>query len=323
MRCSRGLLTQARSLLVVGVFFVTGCEAPLDLSGVEKSSTEAVLRIDMFQAAASDGQKSVLVSSTGAALVKEASADAWLRSDLKGRPSLIDVAACDNGDFIALDAEHGLWHLPIATNVWQSKQITTNEATLALTCAPDATVWVAGGFSTLLSSSDFGVSWQEFSLQEDLQFTAITFVSRELGYAAGEFGTVVKTDDGGKSWQRVNDLPNEFYPMDMLFADPSNGWVVGLNGIVWRTTDAGNSWNKEQTPVNASLYTLAGLGNSIVAVGDGGTVIVRKTQGWQVVPDVPSALSYLRAATVTPSGNLIAAGGAGTLIQLRLIADDE
>jgi photosystem II stability/assembly factor-like uncharacterized protein len=190
---------------------------------------------------------------------------------------------------------------------------------LVITCAPGNAVWVGGGFSSLWSSTDFGKTWSEFSLQEDLQFTAIDFVNTDLGFAAGEFGTVVVTKDGGKSWERGNDLPNEFYPMDIAFVDDKQGWVVGLNGIAWHTADGGASWNRETTPAKASLFALAERSGQLIAVGDGGTVIMRDADSWQRV-DVPAALTYLRAVSVTANGRLIAGGGAGTVITHALAA---
>lgn len=298
---------------------LSACEAPLDLSGVEQSKQQSILRTDMFQSGAATAERSVLVSSTGAALHRSNQADQWQRTDLPGRPSLIDATACDNGDVVALDAEHRIWHLAAGQDEWQAHPIDTPEPTLVLSCAPDNVIWVGGGFSSLWSSVDFGQSWRAFSMQEDLQFTAISFVNAALGFAAGEFGTVVKTIDGGKTWERAGDLPNEFYPMDMVFADESNAWVVGLNGIVWHSKDGANTWQKESTPVKASLYALSERDGQLIAVGDGGTVLTRQAGVWSAL-ELPAALTYLLAVAVTPNRRLIAAGGAGTVINHTLAA---
>ena len=128
--------------------------------------------------------------------------------------------------------------------------------------------------------------------------------------------------------------------------DPDNARLVALGGAVyaaecaachganlegqpnWRQRRAdgrlpapphdpsGHTWHHP----DAQLFALTKFGTDVVAVGDGGTVVRRSNGQWHNVPDVPPALAYLRAVTVTEDGRMITAGGAGTLIQAQLAA---
>lgn len=60
--------------------------------------------------------------------------------------------------------------------------------------------------------------------------------------------------------------------------DGRTGWVVGAAGLVLETDDGGYSW-RLQRPTTFDLNAVWSNGSTVVAVGDGGTVIVRDVAG--------------------------------------------
>lgn len=300
------------------VLFVAGCEAPLVLEAVEQERAKSILRFDMFQSVAHNSERTVVVSSTGIALVSDDSGVNWERFNLPGAPSLIDVSSCPNADFFALDTQHQIWRLPSGSTDWTVSALDTAEDTLSIHCAPDNTLWVTGSFSMLFSSRDNANSWQEFTLDEDLQFTKVQFFDGHNGVAVGEFGTVMVTTDGGQSWERGGDIPNEFYPMASHFRDQQSGWVGGLGGAVWATTDGGQTWERQQSSSSSPVYGINATDTQVFAVGGSGTLLEYINGEWQTLKGAPPVLSYLRGLDILPNQSLLVVGGAGTVATIPL-----
>tara|TARA_R110002110_G_scaffold105212_1_gene264716 strand:- start:7395 stop:8342 length:948 start_codon:yes stop_codon:yes gene_type:complete len=298
---------------ILAVMIGAGCEAPLNMEQVVAEQANPVRRFDMFQAAAQGAGLIVVVSSMGSAVVSDDNGNTWNRSELPGRPSLIDVTACSDGSLFALDTQRRIWQLMDEGTGWESSAIDTTENTLSIHCAPDDTLWVSASFSTLYSRAANEEGWREFSLYEDLQFTAVRFVDASTGFAVGEFGTVLVTTDGGASWDAAEPVPNEFYPMAADFMDESTGWVGGLDGVIWQTRDGAQSWERQSTPTSTPVYNISAGSNHILAAG-GSAKLVKLIDGqWENVAGAPEVFTYIRGLLSLDNGALLVAGGGGTL----------
>jgi photosystem II stability/assembly factor-like uncharacterized protein len=301
--------------VAVAAVCLVGCEAPLNLSGVQHELTNPLHRYDQFQAIARNDQQLVVVGGAGIVLSSGDNGQNWQRRELPSRPALIDVSLCPDGQFIALDTTRNLWISNTAATDWRAQPIATSEAVMALTCDEQNRIWVVGGFSTIWSSDDGGVSWNEDSFGDDAQLTSVQFVDSSTGYIAGEFGMVLKTVDGGASWEQAADLPGEFYSQAAHFVDARRGWAVGLNGAILHTSDGGDSWQSQDSGINLPLYGITGEGETLFAVGEN-SIVLRYTAGsWQVLPHDNKVLSYLRAASAD-SGSILVAGGNGALFSM-------
>lgn len=298
--------------------FLAGCEAPLDLSGVQAERAQAVQRGDLFQAVTRHQDTVLAVGGMGTVLLSSDSGQSWQRSSLPGAPFLVDAAVCPDARFYALEKTDGLWSLG-PNGEWLRQELPEMTEPQAMTCDHSNTLWITGGFSTILHSGDRGRSWESWSLDEDLYLTTIQFVNAAHGFATGEFGSVLTSDDGGASWNRAEDLPGSFYPQDAWFADPSTGWVVGLNGTIWRTDTGGQSWREVESGVSTPLYGIHGSAESLVAVGDNTTILYWRPgdRSWRPLNETKKSLTYLRGVADVGDGRFIVAGG-GTLFSARL-----
>lgn len=313
------IVTKFCAVLLIGSC-ISACEAPLNLENVELETKKNILRFDMFQSVAHNNSRVVMVSSNGAALVSDDDAINWTRYELAGRPSLISVTSCANGDFFALDSLRQVWTLLAGKSTWSSSTIDTPENTLSINCSPSGTLWVTASFSTLYSSHNGGETWKSYSLDEDLQFTEIRFVDDLNGFAFGEFGTVLITHDGGISWNRGADIPKEFYPMSTSFLDSKTGWVAGLGGVIWFTKDGAQTWERQQSINSSPIYTIIATKSGVFAVGDSGTLVQYDNNGnWKAI-EAPTMYGYLRALDVLDNDTLVVAGGAGTFSLISLVA---
>ncbi|MFC6673928.1 WD40/YVTN/BNR-like repeat-containing protein [Marinobacterium aestuariivivens] len=306
-----------KPLLLGLALTLTGCEAPLNLDGIERQRQEAVRRTDQLQALTANDRVRVAVGNDGLVLTSPVDALQWQRHRIDAGPGLIDVDVCPDQSLLALAAERQLWRSRDHGQSWQAIDLPTAENVLAATCAPDGSYWVVGSFSTLLSSADQGRNWQQSSLDEDAMLTGIQFVDRNTAFVSGEFGILARSDDGGRDWSLQPPVPGDFYPQAAYFRDDREGWVVGLDGRILHSGDGGSSWSAQSTPVKAPLYGIAAAGADLYAVGENGTVLKARAGRWER-QDAPVIPGYLRAALALGDGRLLVAGGGGTLLPLPL-----
>lgn len=296
---------------------VAACEAPLNLEQVQAEGEKDLRRYDMLQAATHSGDTVMVTSSVGAIVVSEDNGESWQRQEIAGRPALIDITACPSGEFYALDSERNVWSQS-ETGEWTSSTIDTPENTLSIHCAPNGRLWVSASFSTLYWSEGDMQQWNEFSLYEDLQFTAVRFVDEQNGYALGEFGTVMASVDGGDTWEPREFIPNEFYPMGVDFLDVNTGWAGGLDGVVWQTTDGGQTWERQKSVTSAPIYNVRASEHGVFAVG-GSAKLVELVQGeWKNFEGAPEVLAFMRGVDTLNNDSLLVAGGGGTLAVIPL-----
>lgn len=302
---------------------LSGCEARLDLTGVNAQLARPIHRADLFQAAARHQDSVVVVGGMGVVVYSTDRGANWQRAILPGKPFLVDVATCPDGRFHAVEKTDGVWTLQ-SDGGWLRQALPEMTEPQALACDPSNVLWVIGGFSTILHSADGGSSWESWSLEEDLYLTTIQFVDREHGVATGEFGTVLLTADAGATWNRASDLPDSFYPQDAWFNSPESGWVVGLSGTIWRTDDGAESWRLAESGFKTPLYGIGGFGNSLVAVGDNSSILYYRLGDpqWSSLTEATLSRTYLRGVTALGGGDFIVAGG-GTLFAISVPGDEQ
>lgn len=303
---------------VVSAVALGACEARYDLSAVEAAKRQPLRRTDDLQAIAARGEDFVGVGGHGVVVQSFDRGQTWDRIDLEGRPALIDVAACPDGSFVALDFDGAVFVRGARERSWTRHPFPGRDVALDLTCDPTGRYWLVGEFTTIWRSDDGGVSWATESFDRDAIFTVVQFVNSDAGFVAGEFGTFLATRDGGATWEwlpQVDDA-GEFYPHSAVFRSPEEGWLVGLSGAAFHTTDGGETWRRESTPVEVGLFGLTLHGGRPVAVGGLGSVLVRGST-WESIDLEPALFTDLRAVVGAKPGSVFVVGGRGAL---RLIS---
>lgn len=298
---------------------LTGCEAPLDLSGVNDQLAQPTQRSDLFQAAARHRDTVIAVGGMGTIVQSLDGGGNWQRTTLPGKPFLVDVTVCPDGRFHAIDNVDGIWSLQ-GDGRWARQALPAITEPQAMTCDTANVIWVVGGFSMIAHSADAGASWETWSLDEDIYLTTIQFVDQHHGIVSGEFGTVLLSADSGVTWNRADDLPDSFYPQSTYFISPAKGWVVGLNGTIWKTDNGGHSWQRTPSGINTPLYGITGFGNTLVAVGDNTMILYHRVgdAAWIPLNDATKSRTYLRAVAGLGDGRFIAAGGGGALFTITI-----
>ena len=136
-------------------------------------------------------------------------------------------------------------------------------------------VWLVGAGATIVQTSDGGTTWQSGIVRDDqnVRFTAASFVGQNSGWAVGAAGRIFKTIDSGRTWFAVaanvdSDL------LDVKFVNANEGWIAGSQGILLHTNDAGAHWTTQSNVTSHALQRLFFLDrNHGWAVGFGGTIL--------------------------------------------------
>jgi photosystem II stability/assembly factor-like uncharacterized protein len=166
---------------------------------------------------------------------------------------------------------------------------------------PD-TGWVAGDdnglVTTLLRTTDGGLTWQSQSLQGggalpmyDIDFIEGTRDDTLRGFITGGLGYTYITKDFGANWNKVRfNCENTFWSMCMVNQD--TGYFVGEPStahpytIMW-TPDGGTTWIQQTNPTTRNLRGVcfgsdqrgvaAGLVGTILSTSDGGTTWISRS----------------------------------------------
>lgn len=303
---------RAFAWLALGLL-ISACEAPLDLTLVEREIEKPIYRFDQLKAAASNHRRIIAVGDYGTVLTSLDKGETWQRTQLPTKSSLISVASCEDGSFAAIDTVRKVWLSDAQGSDWRAQQLETMESPMAINCDPRGRFWIAASFSTLIHSDESQGNWREISQQEDMQFTSIQWLDKDHAVVAGEFGSLYFTEDGGESWERGNDIPNEFYPMAAWFRTLDEGWVAGLSGTILHTEDRGETWHRQKSVSNAPIYNLIPQGDRLYATGDNGTLLQLIDDGWEQVPEAPRLFSYLITAIPQGEERLLVMGGRGII----------
>ncbi len=303
------------AFMAAGAVGLAGCTAQADLSAVKAEAARPVQRYDITQALASNGKVVVAGTQSGAVLVSADNGRSWKR-EMLGGSSLIGIAACPDGRFVAVDFFRKVWSSDAAGAGWKSVAIDKPRTPLAISCDARGRWWVAGTSATLAVSADAGATWTVTDLAEDAQLTGIQMVDDSVGYATGEFGLVAVTRDGGTTWTRQPPMPDEFYPYAALFTTPTRGWASGIAGQILQTSDGGQTWTRQTNASRAALYRLFMHEGVPHGVGAGGVVARLEGDTWRNVPYPDAAPVFLGAAVSLPEQHAIVAGGPGGLLRV-------
>lgn len=306
---------------MITTLLVGGCEARLDLSGVEQERDQVVRRTDQLLTIQRSAADTLIVFGNNGLILRKVSAtDQWQRTQLAPeKPNFIDATTCPDGTLASLSYERGLWHSQDDGVTWTHAAIPFEEDLQAITCTANNTLWLVGSFSSLINTSDRGATWIDLSLGEDAMLTSITFTSADQGFAAGEFGVFLTTQDGGANWQQPDPIQNDFYPLTLHFEDAMRGWAGSLNGLIMATTDGGQTWYKQITETDAPIYGFIDTPAGLLAVGNQSTLLTLNQERWLRRPVPTEIPTYLRAGVVL-ANTLFVVGGKGTLLALPLDA---
>lgn len=183
----------------------------------------------------------------------------WDSND--GYISMYDAEFLDENTILALYPEDGMrmshdggrtWQRMFAENGGNPKG--TGAYSLSKLDFLDRSMGWAGG-SSLVSTRDGGLTWQNIRLPEWMDNLRFRFLNENAGYVAGRAGfcnrdrdrcntslTLYKTGDGGKTWKKSFRTREIDTLWDIVIADESIAMMTAGGSYLYRTQDGGRSW---------------------------------------------------------------------------------
>jgi photosystem II stability/assembly factor-like uncharacterized protein len=293
---------------------LAACSAGVDMSQVQAEAQKPVKRYEIIQAMASNGDLVVGGTQAGGIVSTTGSGKEWQREDL-GPVSIIGMATCPDGSFVAIDFYHKVWSAPKTGKGWKSTPLEKPRVPLAVSCDSAGRWWVVGSGAKIAHSVDQGKIWAVNALDEDVQFTTVQMVNDKFGVVMGEFGMVVTTNDGGATWTKQAPIANEFYPYAALFTSTTEGWTSGLAGQILHTRDGARTWTKDENTTGAALYRLFVHEGKPYGVGANGIVARYDGKAWVSVAYADAIPVFLGAGAPVNERQL-AIGGPGGLARV-------
>ncbi|MEP6636188.1 MAG: YCF48-related protein [Acidobacteriota bacterium] len=146
--------------------------------------------------------------------------------------------------------------------------------------------WASGSGSTVLRTTDGGVSWQKLTVTADqLDFRDIDAVDAQTAYVLsignGSVSRIYKTSDAGATWtEQFRNVDPKGFLDSMSFWDSAHGIVIGdsIEGqfYILTTENGGRSW--QRTP---SSYLPPALDNEGAFAASGTNIaLYGKTHAW-------------------------------------------
>ncbi|WP_264563945.1 YCF48-related protein [Flavobacterium sp. N3904] len=170
--------------------------------------------------------------------------------------------------------------------------------------------YATGEYGVIFKTIDGGNTWNWASPQNGRYYNytiyGIHFLDNNIGYATGARGIILKTSDGGNSWNQNSPTYNDINQLQFL--DKNIGYARVGNQL-YKTTDSGTNWinigflNLGQSVFagvfkfineNLGYWTTAGTyGGQVYKTTDGGITWVVLNNGWNLIEEGITAISFL------------------------------
>lgn len=289
-----------------------------------------------------------MVGKEGKILRSEDGGKAWRVQASGTRENLQSIAAWDsqravtvgNTGLILVTADGGA--------TWQPATAPKSEIDnklLRVRIDPQGAAWAVGVMGAVLTSKDFGHTWERNIPEQDVAWNDIAFPAEGSVWLVGEFGHAMHTlapgskpvavkamaaatpdpnaapgaDEGKKlvpppGWTGVK-MPTDRSLMTIIFSDPQHATVGGVEGTLLTTSDGGATWNQVPLATKEHILDLTFAGNRWIGIGGRGLLLVGDAArtAWQV--GRVKADDYAWHAAIAPFQDKLLIAGATLLEQ--------
>lgn len=137
-------------------------------------------------------------------------------------------------------------------------------------------VIAVGKSGTVLRSANNGVSWTALSSSTSSDLNAVWVFSNANAIIGGQSGIIGSVSNGivGSTYSYLSNTINDIY-----FSSANQGYLVGNGGMLYTTANSGGSWTNNSSNTVNSLKSIHSYGNTVIAVGVGGTIVRSQNNG--------------------------------------------
>jgi len=296
---------------------------------LESAKASRSLLLDVTHA----GSRMVVVGDRGHILYSEDQGKTWTQAKVPSRQLLTAVYFVDDQHGWAVGHDAQILASSDGGKTW-SKQFEDlkREAPLLDVWFKDLSTGIAvGAYGALLETTDGGQHWQDIGERLDNEdqyhLNGITYVKDAGLFIVGEMGSMFRSADDGQTWEKLEG-PYQGSLFGAVGTAQSNTLLAyGLRGNLFRSTDFGSTWEPiallgDRGPLEFSIANASVLpDNSIVLVGNGGSVMRSTDDGETFTVSNRSDRLSLSGVAEDNKGNLILVGQGGVHVTSPTGAD--
>ncbi|MDD1968911.1 YCF48-related protein [Pseudomonas putida] len=286
---------------------------------LESAKASRSLLLDVTHA----GNRMVVVGDRGHILYSDDQGKTWTQAKVPSRQLLTAVYFVDDQHGWAVGHDAQILASSDGGKTW-SKQFEDlkREAPLLDVWFKDLSTGIAvGAYGALLETTDGGQHWQDIGERLDNEdqyhLNGITYVKDAGLFIVGEMGSMFRSPDDGQTWEKLEG-PYQGSLFGAVGTAQSNTLLAyGLRGNLFRSNDFGSTWEPialqgERGPLEFSIANASVLpDNSIVLVGNGGSVMRSTDDGETFTVSNRSDRLSLSGVAEDNKGNLILVGQGG------------
>jgi photosystem II stability/assembly factor-like uncharacterized protein len=296
---------------------------------LESNKASRSLLLDVTHA----GSRMVVVGDRGHILYSDDQGKTWTQAKVPSRQLLTAVYFVDDQHGWAVGHDAQILASSDGGKTW-SKQFEDlkREAPLLDVWFKDLNAGIAvGAYGALLETTDGGQHWQDIGdrldNEDQYHLNGITYVKDAGLFIVGEMGSMFRSADDGQTWEKLEGPYQGSLFGAVGTAQPNTLLAYGLRGNLFRSTDFGSTWEPialqgERGPLEFSIANASVLpDNSIVLVGNGGSVMRSTDDGESFTVANRSDRLSLSGVAEDDKGNLILVGQGGVHVSSPTGAD--
>jgi photosystem II stability/assembly factor-like uncharacterized protein len=286
---------------------------------LESAKASRSLLLDVTHA----GNRMVVVGDRGHILYSDDQGKSWTQAKVPSRQLLTAVYFVDDQHGWAVGHDAQILASSDGGKTWNKQfEDLKREAPLLDVWFKDLSTGIAvGAYGALLETTDGGQHWQDIGERLDNEdqyhLNGITYVKDAGLFIVGEMGSMFRSPDDGQTWEKLEG-PYQGSLFGAVGTAQSNTLLAyGLRGNLFRSTDFGSTWEPialqgERGPLEFSIANASVLpDNSIVLVGNGGSVMRSTDDGETFTVSNRSDRLSLSGVAEDNKGNLILVGQGG------------
>ncbi|RJX80574.1 YCF48-related protein [Pseudomonas sp. LS-2] len=296
---------------------------------LESAKASRSLLLDVTRA----GKRMVVVGDRGHILYSDDQGKHWTQAKVPTRQLLTSVYFVDDQHGWAVGHDAQILASTDGGATWTRQfEDLKREAPLLDVWFKDLSTGIAvGAYGAMLETTDGGQHWEDIGdrLDNDDQYhiNGITYVKDAGLFIVGEMGSMFRSADDGQTWEKLDGPYQGSLFGAVGTAQPNTLLAYGLRGNLFRSTDFGSTWEPialqgERGPLEFSIASASLLpDNSIVLVGNGGSVMRSSDDGENFTVSNRSDRLSLAGVTEDDEGNLVLVGQGGVHITSPTGAD--
>ncbi len=152
----------------------------------------------------------------------------------------------------------------------------TFQRSFSVTAISDTDFWVGDDISSIIHSTDGGVTWVETSGPDRNLIQDVLFVNRQVGFATGMRGMLLRTENGGSSWEDISFGIKTYLCIHGI--DVNDLWI-GTSQRILHSVDMGSHWTESGVFTGNINDVLAISSTRILAASTTGYIYLSKNSG--------------------------------------------